>query len=73
LLDLPIEAMDDAEIVVGPVGALFDGNGVDVGVVDCVGVGVVVTGAAVHDNGFIVLQEVERSTEKLVRMASLCS
>jgi hypothetical protein len=65
--------MDDAKIVVGPAGALFDRNGVDVGIVDCVGVGVVVTGAAVRDNEFVVLQEVERSTEKLVHMASLCS
>jgi hypothetical protein len=70
LLDLPVEAMDEEELGVYPMGALFAGNGLDVGIVDLVGVAMVETGAASRDNEFGDLQEVERLAEKLVRIAS---
>jgi hypothetical protein len=52
--------MDEEELGVDPTGALFAGNGFDVGDADLVGMVVVGTSAIGLGDEFGVLQEVER-------------
>ena len=76
LLVLPVEAMDDEELVAGPADVLgLAANGGNVDDVDRVGVAVEGVGAAVRGDvdGVRGVHEVERPAEKLDRVAALRS
>lgn len=76
LLVLPVEAMDDEELVAGPAVVLgLAANGGTVDDVDRVGVVVEGVGAAVRADvdGVRGVQEVDRPAEKLGRVAALRS
>ena len=80
LLVLPVEAMDDEELVAGPADVLgLAANGGNVDDVDRVGVAVEGVGAAVGAavrgdvDGVRGVHEVERPAEKLDRVAALRS
>ena len=76
LLVLPVEAMEDEELVAGPADVLgLAANGGNVDDVDRVGVAVEGFGAAVRGDvdGVRGVHEVERPAEKLDRVAALRS